>query len=304
MPTILLVILLFPFVALALFSLGALFWTAVSHLRWAASYRAENSTPPAMSRHDWIRFYRHTLIGALYLLWWSIRAVGQAGYRPPRGGRTSAAGSHSPRSESLLPPVLCIHGIFMNASCMWGIRQALEAAGRGTRAVSMGVPLPTPMAYAGPLIKVMDEMARMFPDQRFDVVAHSLGGVMVREVLRRRPDLAPRVGRIVTLGSPHRGTAFLRWMRFGPLYRMLSRQSTYLRDLPDFTALAPESVVTTVATQHDLVVYPIEQAFLPGANQVTLEQVSHLGLMVRPEVMEVILTALEMSPALDPTAED
>ena len=192
----------------------------------------------------------------------------------------------------------------MNASCMWGIRQALEAAGRGTRAVSMGVPLPTPMAYAGPLIKVMDEMARMFPDQRFDVVAHSLGGVMVREVLRRRPDLAPRVGRIVTLGSPHRGTAFLRWMRFGPLYRMLSRQSTYLRDLPDFTALAPESVVTTVATQHDLVVYPIEQAFLPGANQVTLEQVSHLGLMVRPEVMEVILTALEMSPALDPTAED
>ena len=276
----LLAVLLFPFVALALYSLGALAWTALSHLKFVTFYRSEGQAPPTMTRREWARFYRRTLVGALYLLWWSIRAAGRAGYRPPRGENTGS-------------PVLCVHGIFMNASCMWGIRQALEASGRGTRAVSMGVPLPTPMAYAGPLTKVLDEMARSFPDQQFDVVAHSLGGVMLREVLRRRPDLAPRLGRVVTLGSPHRGTGFLRWMRFGPLYQMLNRHSVYLHDLPDFTELAPDAEVTTVATVHDLVVYPLDRAFLDGTDKVALEQVSHLGLMVRQEVMQVIVESLD-----------
>ena len=279
MSTPAILILLAPVAGILIFSMGTIFWTALSNWKFVAFYRTQDTAPPPMTPKEWVRFYRRTLVGALYLLWWSIRAAGQGKYHPPD-------------AESTGRPVLCVHGIFMNSSCMWGIRRYLEQHGRGTRSVSLGVPLPTPLSYAGPLISVMDDMTRQFPGQQFDVVAHSLGGVMLREVLRRRPDLASSVGRVVTLGTPHRGTAFLRWMRFGPLYRILNRHSTYLKDLPNFTELAPDCEVTTVATRHDLVVYPIEMALLDGATQVRLDQVSHLGLMVRPEVMRIVLDSL------------
>ncbi len=276
----LLYLLLAPIAGLILFSLTVVFWTGLSQLKFLAFYRGEGMPPPPMGAGGWALFYRRTLRGALYLLWWSIRAAGQAGYRQP-AGRPSGR------------PVLCVHGIFMNSTCMWGIRSALQRDGRGTRSVSLGMPIPTPMVYAKPLASVMDEMATSFPDQGFDVVAHSLGGVMLREVLRQRPDLAPSIGRIVTLGTPHHGTAFVRWLRFGPLYQMLNRQSTYLRDLPAFAELAPAAKVTTVATRHDLVVYPIESALLAGTEKVILDDISHLGLMCQPAVMEIVVEALE-----------
>lgn len=278
--------LLAPIAAVGLFCLGVFFWTALSHLKFDLFHRRETGGPPPMGRGDWVRFYWHTLQGAFLLLWWSIRAVGLAGYRLPRGSETGR-------------PVLCVHGIFMNSTCMWGIRRALAGAGRGTRAISLGVPLPTPLAYAGPLTRVMAEMAADFPDSGYDVVAHSLGGVMLREVLRRRPELASSVNSVVTLGSPHHGTAFLRWMQFGPLYRMLNRHSTYLAELPTLAELAPDVTATTVATTHDLVVYPTAMAHLEGARQITLERISHLGLMMRPEVMEVLVDSLAVDHGPD-----
>jgi len=272
--------LLVPIAGLLLFCVGVIFWTGLSHLKFADFYRREGIKPPPLSSAEWIHFYIHTLQGALSLLWWSIRAAGLAKYRQPSG---SPAGR----------PVLCVHGIFMNSTCMWGIRTALAGAGRGSRAISLGIPFPTPLAYAGPLTSVMEEMAGAFPQSGYDIVAHSLGGVLIREVLRRRPELASSIGRVVTLGSPHHGTGFLRWMRFGPVYKILNRNSTYLRDLPTLRQLAPSIEVTTVASRHDLVVYPTEMAHLDGARQVTLEKVSHLGMMVRDEVMRVILDTLD-----------
>ena len=74
---------------------------------------------------------------------------------------------------------------------------------------------------------------------------------------------------------------------------MLNRQSTYLRDLPGFAELAPDAIVTTVASRHDLVVYPTEMALLAGSKQITLDEISHLGLMCQPTVMGVVVESLE-----------
>lgn len=178
---------------------------------------------------------------------------------------------------------------------MWGIRRRLERLGRPTLAVFMGIPFPTPLVYVGPLTRIMRELADRFPDEGFDLVAHSIGGVMIREVLRRNPDLADKVHRIVTLGSPHHGTAAVRWIRRGAIHRMLALGSDYLRQLADFRSLAAHADVTTVASQHDLVVYPVETSHLAGTRQVTLEEVSHLGLMTDPRALDEIAGALSES---------
>lgn len=273
-----LLIALIPVALLTAFGLGVLFWAAISQLRFSSYFRGRERRPPALGVAGWLAFYRRTLTGAYRLLWWAFRAAFQSGLRRPKGTVTGR-------------PVLCIHGLFLNSTSMWGIRRRLERLGRPTRAVFMGVPFPTPLAYAGPLARVMREMAGLSPADGFDVVAHSIGGIMTREVLRRYPHLATHVHRIVTLGSPHHGTAAVRWMKFGPIYEMLRLDSDYLRRLPTFRALAPHTVALTVATQHDLVVYPVDTAHLEGARPLTLTRVSHLGLMTDPRALDEIAKA-------------
>lgn len=268
-----------PIVLLLAFGAGVLFWAFVSQLRYERYFRNRRPRPPRLGPGEWIAFYRRTLQGGYVLLWWAVRAAYQTGLRQPAGPVTGK-------------PVLCIHGLFMNSTCMWGIRRRLEDRGHPTRGVFMGTPLPTPLSYARPLAKVMRSLAQEFPDDGFDVVAHSIGGVMVREVLRQEPALAASVYRIVTLGSPHHGTAVVRWLKFGPIYKMLALDSGYLGSLGNFQSLAPGSAATTIGTLHDLVVYPESTCHLEGTRRITLERISHLGLMTDARALDEVERAL------------
>jgi triacylglycerol esterase/lipase EstA (alpha/beta hydrolase family) len=153
------------------------------------------------------------------------------------------------------------------------------------------------MSYVQPLTRVMQELAEQYPEKGFDIVAHSIGGVMAREVFRQHPELTDSVGRIVTLGSPHHGTAVVRWIKFGPIYKMLALNSRYLENLESFAALAPRSAATTIATRHDLVVYPFMACHLEGARQVTIDRISHLGLMTEEHALDQVESALAAPPA-------
>jgi len=277
-----LLLLLIPVALLLAFGGGVLFWAAFSQIRFLSYFRHQEKRPPALGLRGWLALYWQTLVGGYKLLWWVFRAAFHAGLRQPAGETTGR-------------PVLCVHGLFLNSTCMWGIRRRLEGMGRPTRGVFMGAPLPSPMSYARPLARVMKELAASFPEEGFDVVAHSLGGIMTREVLRRHPELADSVHSIVTLGSPHHGTAVLRWLRHGPIYKMLARDSEYMENLGDFRTLAPASRVTTVAAHHDLVVYPLATAHLAGARQVTLSGVNHLGLTTDSRSFDEVAEALTES---------
>lgn len=278
-----LLLLWIPVALLAAFGGGVLFWAAVSQLRFLSYFRTQEPRPPTLGLAGWLSFYWRTLMGAYLLLWWAFRAAFQTGLRQPERAVTGR-------------PVLCVHGLFLNSTSMWGIRRCLGRLGRPTRGVFMGVPIPTPMVYARPLARVMRELADRFPAEGFDVVTHSIGGVITREVLRQHPDLATKIHRIVTLGSPHHGTAAVRWIKFGPIYKMLALNSDYLRELPTFRALAPKVQATTVATKHDLVVYPVETSHLEGAHPVNLTGVNHLGLMTDPRALDEIEKAFSESP--------
>ena len=176
----------------------------------------------------------------------------------------------------------------MNTTSMWGLRKELERRGRPTQAVFLGAPYRSPQIYAAAVEGPLRDLAERFPGQSVDLVAHSMGGLVARVVLARNPELASRVGRIVTLGSPHHGTALLRWIRFGPVYRMMARESDFLRELPDFEESAPQAVTTTVAAVPDFVVYPERTALLSGAQNVTIRGVGHSGLLVESEVLELV----------------
>ncbi len=256
----------------------ALCWVAVGHLKYALYNRRSGIRPPPLGWAGWIRFYLRTVGGVFRVLWWNLRALGRDGLRHPSSERSG-------------PVVLCVHGFHMNGTCMWGIRRYLERIGRPTQAVYLGLPYRSPDVYARSLRRAMRKLVDGRGEELLDVVAHSMGGLVLRQALADDSALAERVRRVVTLGSPHHGTAFLN-VPLGPVYRMMSLESVYVAGLPDFTRTAPRSRVTTIATRHDLVVYPPSVAHLPGARPVNLSGIGHVGLLTEPVALQAVGQAL------------
>jgi pimeloyl-ACP methyl ester carboxylesterase len=117
--------------------------------------------------------------------------------------------------------------------------------------------------------------------------------VIARLVLSRRPDLAERLRRVVTLGTPHRGTAAARGIPLLPEVRALKRRSELWRSLPELSELLPHAKIASVAGTHDTIVYPVSTALIPGADHVVLDGVGHAGLLTRPHAIDAVLTHLD-----------
>lgn len=257
---------------------AVLAWTGVAHARFRSFHRRRGLSYPPLGVRGWARVYARTVVAvARVWAWWPRSLVGGS----PGGGGGPSSG----------PPVLCIHGFHMGESSQWGLRRSLERRGRRTAGAFLGLPYRSPDTYARSLRRRLEELLDA-PGARLDVVAHSMGGLVLRQVLAEAPELAGRIGRVVTLGTPHHGTGLLRWLRLGPVYRMMSLGAPYLEELPTFRESAPEAEVTTVASRHDLVVYPVESAHLEGAERITLEGLGHLGLLTEREVHELVAERL------------
>lgn len=250
-------------------------WVSLAHIRYVSYHRRQGLGLPRLGVGGWVIFYLRMLAAIAILCWWYFRGMSRDGLRSPPAGKTGR-------------PVLCVHGFHMNGSCMWGIRRALARRGRPTRALFLGWPYRPAASYAEALEPVMVEMQAAHSEEGFDIVAHSMGGLIVRMVLAARPELASAIGRIVTLGTPHHGTAFLRTIRHGPVYDMMSRDSPFLAKLPDFRQTAPESEVVTVAADPDLVVYPIETNHLSGSRAFNLRREGHSSLLTHSPAVELV----------------
>ena len=258
-------------------------WLPLTHWRFVRYHRRSGDLPEPLGVGGALRYYRRALASNLVMAFWFLRAFGRNGLRQPPGAVTGG-------------PVLCVHGFLRNGSCMWGVRRALERRGRPTRAVSMGRPLRSIERYAPPLESALRELVGLHPGLPIDLVAHSMGGLVLRLVLAGNPDLAAAVGRIVTLGSPHRGTASARDARLLPETRQLEPGSPFLESLPDFRTSAPQAEVFTVAAQRDFIVSPQRTSHLPGSRPMEFPDSCHPGLITEDEVIESVAATLSSQP--------
>lgn len=218
--------------------------------------------------------------GLVTLGWWAVRAWWADGLRVP--------------PEVTGPPVVTIHGYSQNATNMWGVRRALEAIGRPTVGISMNHRWARLERYTDRVERKLD---RLEPELRggFDVVAHSMGGIVLRQLLVRRPELRARIGRVVTLGSPHRGTASVRG--FGrlalPEMRAMHRRSEILRELPELRELLPDAELVTIAGTADTVVYPPSTSLDAQTRTVLLPDIGHASLLTAPSALQAVQRAFQ-----------
>ncbi len=115
--------------------------------------------------------------------------------------RTRAICVLAPRSEMGVDSVVLIHGLWMNGVEMWWLRRRLRL--RGYRVYSFRYYSLRHDLRAN-AERLQHYLQQRVAGERVHLVAHSLGGLMVRRLLHDFP--VQRPGRVVTLGTPHNGS--------------------------------------------------------------------------------------------------
>jgi triacylglycerol lipase len=187
------------------------------------------------------------------------------------------------------PPLLLIHGYQCNRGFWFWLRPRLEAAGWTVATHSLEPVFSDIDAYAEGIARRIDEVLVATGAPQVILVGHSMGGLASRGYLRRHG--TGKVARLITLGSPHRGTLLAR-LGLGPNARQMRVDSPWLRGLA--APLPPASV--SIYSCHDNYVFPQQAcSTLEGAANVAIGGVSHLGMAFSPRVLGTLMEALEPS---------
>jgi pimeloyl-ACP methyl ester carboxylesterase len=196
-----------------------------------------------------------------------------------------------PRSAGgIAQPVLLLHGFFCNHR-VWRLLQArLNSAGYGpVEAIDVEPLLADIDAQASRVANRLVELQQECNGARVVIIAHSMGGLVARALLRQLGATAIR--RIVTIASPHHGTALALCLPWTDA-RQMSRRSTWLNALNSAQEGRFAVPITSIYSLEDNLVVPAESARLQGAELHELRGIGHLGMLRSHYVLDRVLATL------------
>jgi hypothetical protein len=180
-------------------------------------------------------------------------------------------------------PVLLLHGYMCNRGCMLALRRYLRARGVSAHTHNLEPVYADIDAYADGLARRIAEIRNATGADQLVILAYSMGGLAARAYMRKYG--ARRVAKLITLGTPHYGTAMARLIA-GESGRQIVPGNTWLQRL---NADAPGLPVVSLFSYQDSMVVPQESAALAGAKIVRLSGIGHLGMPLSRRVGEIVL---------------
>jgi pimeloyl-ACP methyl ester carboxylesterase len=194
------------------------------------------------------------------------------------------------------PPVVLLHGFIDNRSVFVLLRRSLAQHGRRQVESLNYSPLTCDIRTAAELLgRHIEEICERTGSREVDIVGHSLGGLIARYYVQRLGgDL--RVRTLVTLGTPHSGTAVAPLANAHPIVRQMRPDSAVIEEL---TRPAPGCRTHFVSFWSDLdhLMEPLETACIDHpdliAQNVQVSGIGHLALPVHPAVATGIRQALD-----------
>ncbi|MDI3405495.1 lipase family alpha/beta hydrolase [Streptomyces cavernicola] len=200
-------------------------------------------------------------------------------------------------------PVLLLHGFVDNRSVFVLLRRALAREGRQHLASLNYSPLTCDIRGAAERLgRHVEETCERTGQPVVDVVGHSLGGLIARYYVQQLGGDV-RVRTLVTLGSPHGGTAAVPLMSAHPIVRQMRPDSDVIQELRQ---PAPHCRTRFVSFWSDLdtVMHPLETACVDHpdllAHNVQVTGVGHLALPVHPAVAAGIRQAIDAEEDIAP----
>ena len=201
--------------------------------------------------------------------------------------RASAA-FDAPAGGGKRVPVLMIHGYGCNRAVWLPMQQHVAAAGHPTDAIDLMPLLGDIDDYARDIAAAVARLTRLHGRPPV-LLCHSMGGLAARALLRQTEPSA--VAHIITLGTPHRGTAMARSGR-GHNVRQMAWASPWLRKLAASETPAVRARITSIFSWHDSIVGPAGASWLEGARHVPFAGVGHVSLLCDMRVRDAVLAEL------------
>jgi predicted alpha/beta hydrolase family esterase len=196
----------------------------------------------------------------------------------------------APSGGAHMRPVLLIHGVLCDRGIWHRVGSRLRAAQFApVRAVDLE-PLRSDIdSYVSRIDEEVLRLHRESHGARVAIVAHSMGGLIARAALQ---SLGPEViSRIVTVASPHHGTALARCLPW-EAGRQMRLSSSWLQRL-NATQEGQFSVpVTSIYSLEDNLVAPPRSSELRGAELREIAGVGHFGLLRSRRALDALVTAL------------
>ncbi|SDH54539.1 MULTISPECIES: triacylglycerol lipase [unclassified Duganella] len=183
-------------------------------------------------------------------------------------------------------PVLLIHGYACNSGYWLPMSKLLAQA----RISHYGIDLEPPGAsiddFAPQVQAAVERLRRETGSAQVIIVGHSMGGLVVRAYLRRYGNA--QVARVVTLGTPHHGTALAN-LGPGSNAAQMRRHSEWLGTLAASEANTQRMLFSSIYSVHDNIIAPQDSSDLPGARNLVFGAIGHVALGRHPAILRCAL---------------
>lgn len=194
------------------------------------------------------------------------------------------------------PPVVLLHGFIDNRSVFVLLRRSLARHGWHHLESLNYSPLTCDIRTAAELLgRHIEEICARTGQREVDIVGHSLGGLIARYYVQRLGG-DRRVRTLVTLGTPHGGTAVAPLAGAHPIVRQMRSGSAPIEELR-LPAPGCRTRFVSFWSELDQVIVPVEAACIDhpdlDAVNVRVSGVGHLALPVHPAVAAAIRRALD-----------
>jgi triacylglycerol esterase/lipase EstA (alpha/beta hydrolase family) len=263
-----------PSVALlAGFLIAVLARLAISLHNFASSWRHGSDTPAghALSPAARVRLFAQEFRASMMVgTWHMLRAS-----PPMRIHR-----------DSRQLPVLLVHGYGANGGYWTQLAARLDAAHISHATLDLAPVFGNIDGYVPLVDEAVSALCAATGSGKLVVVGHSMGGLVARAWLRRGG--RARAARVITLGSPHSGTA-LAGLAPGQNGAQMRRGSAWLRELADSESPETRALITSIWSHHDNMIAPQDSSLLPGARNIELGGIGHVALGFEPQVLDEVL---------------
>ena len=224
------------------------------------------------------------LLGADLIIFLARAVLGRFGFAPGSRGQR-------PPAPPAGRPVVLLHGLGMRGLTVWPLALRLRWEGRTAHIFTYWPPGRTVEDFARQLHGFLEGLRRERGCEDFDVVAHSLGGLVARCCIRMYEG-DHRIRRLVTLGTPHGGSELWRFSMYGP-GRQLRPGGELLRAL-DETGLPAGVEAWAIASDFDEMIIPNANARweAPGVTNIAVENLGHARMIFSGKVYGHIREAL------------
>jgi len=219
----------------------------------------------------------------LLLPFWPLWMLVGASYEAAHEGEGEARGRRN--------PVVLLHGFAMNRTNWIWLGRRLARRGIGPLYATSYFSPQSVRRSAEHLARFVDRVCAREKCDHVDIVGHSLGGVVARYYVERLGG-ARKVGRVVTIGSPHNGTIIARLGALFPSARETLQNSSFYTELGPL-ARREHIAFTSVWSRADAISEPPESSSIaPAGEDCVFEDLGHLSLLLSPRVLDTVAQRL------------